>query len=214
MNDPADYRGIALLDIFGKIYTSILNRRITFYVNIYSKISESQSDFRESYSTVDNAFVLQSLTDRYISRKCRKLCVAFVNFKQAFDIVNREKLWSVLQKVGIKGKLYTALKEIYKQVKAKVRSNGGLSKGFCCATGLKQGCMLSPVLFTFFINEFAELIENSGTAGVQLFPDDIQVLILLFADHIALLSNTIVVLHNSYIYSTIIVYRVNCLLIY
>ena len=90
VNDPVNYRGISLLDIFWRICTSILNRRITFYVNIYSKISESQSGFRESYYTVDNAFVLQSLIDRYIFRRGRKLYVAFVDFKQALtDLIEK-----------------------------------------------------------------------------------------------------------------------------
>ena len=75
VNDPENYRGISLLDIFGKIYTGILNRRIKFRVNIYSKISESQSGFRENNSTIDNAFILNSLIDRYISRKGRTLYV-------------------------------------------------------------------------------------------------------------------------------------------
>ena len=117
--------------------------------------------------------------------------MAFVDFKQAFDKVNRDKLWSVLQKAGLKGKLYKALQEIYKQVKAQVRSSTGLSECFHCPNGLKQGCMLSPALLTLFINEFAELIENSGIPGIQNFPEDIQILILLFADDIALISDTI-----------------------
>ena len=197
INEPTNYRGISLLDVFGKIYTGILNRRITFYVNMFDKLSESQSGFRENYSTIDNAFILQSLIDRYISRKGRKLYVAFVDFKQAFDRLNREKLWSVLQKAGIKGKLFYSLTQIYKQVKAQVRSNGGLNDSFSCMNGLRQGCMLSPALFTLFINEFSDLIENSGIPGVHFFPEDIQVLILLFADDIALISDTIVGLQRQ-----------------
>ena len=69
LNDPANYRGISLLGIFGKIYTSVLNRRVTFYANLYNKISESHAGFRENHSTVDNAFVLQSLINKCISRK-------------------------------------------------------------------------------------------------------------------------------------------------
>ena len=57
--------------------------------------------------------------------------------------------------------------------------------------------MLPPALFTLFINEFSELVENSGVSGVQLFPEDIQVLILLFADDIALISDTIVGLQRQ-----------------
>ena len=197
INEPTNYRGISLLDVFGKIYTGILNRRITFYVNMFDILPESQSGFRENYSTIDNAFILQSLIDRYISRKGRKLYVAFVDFKQAFDRVNREKMWSVLQKAGIKGKLFYSLTQIYKQVKAQVRSNCGLSDSFSCMNGLRQGCMLSPALFTLFINEFSDLIENSGIPGVQLFSEDIQVLILLFADDIALISDTIVGLQRQ-----------------
>ena len=69
VNEPVNYRGISLLDIFRKLYASILNRRITFYTNIYNKITESQAGFRENYSTTDNAFILQTLINRYISRK-------------------------------------------------------------------------------------------------------------------------------------------------
>ena len=117
--------------------------------------------------------------------------MAFVDFKQAFDQVNRDKLWSVLQKAGFKGKLYRALREMYEQVKAQVRSSTGLSECFYCPNGLKQGCMLSPALFTVIINKFAEMIENSGIQGIQLFPEGIQILILLFADDIALISDNI-----------------------
>ena len=131
-----------------------------------------------------------SIHGRYIGNNTRTLF-----FLLQFNITIY--IWSVLQKAGIKGKLYSALTQIYKQVKAQVRSNGGLSDSFSCKTGLRQGCMLSPELFTLFINEFSELIENSGISGVQLFPEDVQVLILLFADDIALINDTIVGLQRQ-----------------
>ena len=57
--------------------------------------------------------------------------------------------------------------------------------------------MLSPTLFTIFINEFSELFENGRIAGVELFPEDIQVLILLFVDDIALISGRVVGLQRQ-----------------
>ncbi|MEW8547342.1 MAG: reverse transcriptase family protein, partial [Candidatus Thiodiazotropha sp.] len=96
INCTDNYRGISLLDVFGKIYVSIINRRVTFYVNIYDKISEAQAGFREGYSTIDNAFVLSALLQKYIGRKGGRLYVCFVDFKKAFDSVNRQKLWQVL----------------------------------------------------------------------------------------------------------------------
>ena len=68
-NDPNNYRGISLLDVIGKIYTSIITRRITFFTNIYDKISESQAGFREGYSTIDNAFVLYSLVNKRLYQR-------------------------------------------------------------------------------------------------------------------------------------------------
>ena len=53
--------------------------------------------------------------------------------------------------------------------------------------------MLSPTLFTIFITEFSELIENGGIAGVELFPEDIQVLILLFVDVVNVVKTKVVV---------------------
>ena len=61
VNEPTNYRGISLLDILGKLFTSVINRRLTYFTNIYNCVDESQAGFREGYSTIDNAFVQQTL---------------------------------------------------------------------------------------------------------------------------------------------------------
>ena len=150
INNPDNYRGISLLDVFGKIYTSIINRRITFYINIYGKISDAQAGFREGYSTIDNAFILNALIQNHIMRKQSRLYVCFVDFKKAFDSVNRNKLWQVLKTNGIKGNIFRVVHSMYESVKTCVRVNGECTKYFECPVGLKQGCMLSPVIFFYF----------------------------------------------------------------
>ena len=90
INNPENYRGICHLDVMGKIFTSIINKRVIVFVNIYDKISEAQFGFREGYSTVDNAFILNSIIERYLAKKRGKLYVCFVDFKRAFDSINRE----------------------------------------------------------------------------------------------------------------------------
>lgn len=67
VNIPDSYRGISLFKVFGKIYTSVLTRRVTFYTNIYNKVNESQAEFREGYSTIDNAYILYCLIHKYLS---------------------------------------------------------------------------------------------------------------------------------------------------
>ena len=91
-NYADSYRGISLLDVFGKIYASIIirrviNRRVIFFAHLYSKISESQAGFREGYSTIDNVFILQSLIlSKYLSKQCGKLYVAFVDLNHILSL--------------------------------------------------------------------------------------------------------------------------------
>ena len=191
INDPNNYRGISLLDVIGKIYTSVITRRITFFTNIYDKISESQAGFREGYSTVDNAVVLYSLINKSLTKKRGKLYVAFVDLTKAFDLVKRTKLWDVLIRTGVKGKLFKTLQGMYKTVKACVPTTEGLTDYFDCPSGLKQGCTASPILFSILIDEFSGIVENSGIRGVQLFPEITEILLLMFADDLALISDTV-----------------------
>ena len=55
---------------------------------MYQKISESQSGFKAGYSTIDNAFVLRAIIERYLNRKRGKLYVAFVDFQKCFDTID------------------------------------------------------------------------------------------------------------------------------
>ena len=191
INCTDNYRGISLLDVFGKIYVSIINRRVTFYINVYDKISEAQAGFREGYLTVDNAFILSAILQKYLNRKGGKLYVCFVDFKKAFDSVNRQKLWQVLTTNGIKGNVFKAIYSMYACVKSCVRFNNECTNTFDCPVGLRQGCLLSPVIFSIFVNELSKLIENSDICGIQLFPDITEILLLLFADDIALMADSI-----------------------
>lgn len=68
VNNPEKFRGISLIDVVGKIYISIINRRITFYVNMYGKISEAQFGFREGYPTIDRTLIVHvhPFIERYL----------------------------------------------------------------------------------------------------------------------------------------------------
>ena len=63
--------------------------------------------------------------------------------------------------------------------------------------GLKQGCLVSPVLYSFLINELASEIPLKGKHGTQLLPRETELFLLMFADDIALLSSTPVGLQNQ-----------------
>ena len=63
---------------------------------------------------------------------------------------------------------------------------------FFCPRGLKQGDVCSPVLFSLFINELTKVIIENGKHGIQLTPELIEILILLFADDVVLVSDSVI----------------------
>jgi len=101
---PDNYRGIALTSVLSKVFLHIVNDRINRWTEDKELILEEQAGFRKGYSTVDNIFVLYNVIEKYLNRH-RKLYVAFIDFKKAFDSVDREELWPVLRRYGITGKL-------------------------------------------------------------------------------------------------------------
>ena len=196
--DCGNYRGIVLIDSFSKIFAKIINRRLGFFVSIYNRISEAQAGFREDHSTADNAFILRAVIEKYLSRKGLKLYTAFVDLRKAFDSVNRNKLWFVMKQAGIKGKLLQIVRNMYDSVKICVRNDREVSDFFVSRNGLKQGCVLSPLLFCLFIEELHTAIIDSGTTGIQLSPDIIEIFILMFADDIAMLADSVVGLQRLF----------------
>ena len=91
INDPDNYRGITLLSCFGKLFTSILNDRLTTYINLKEMMSEAQAGFRKGYSTTDQIFTLKSIVELFLCQGRRLFCT-FVDYSKAFDSINRATL--------------------------------------------------------------------------------------------------------------------------
>jgi CRISPR/Cas system-associated protein endoribonuclease Cas2 len=188
-NNPSNYRGISLTDISGKIYGTIINRRIQNWVNENNITGECQAGFKKGYSTIDHMFTLLACVQKQLSLH-RKLYVAFIDFEKCFDSINRNLLWPILFKQEIKGKLYRCIKSMYVNVKARVRSGSKLTDLINCSSGVKQGDSCSPVLFSIFINELAIEVIRQGKHGVTFMVDVFELFILLLADDVVLFSET------------------------
>ena len=195
-NNPDNYRGISLLNICSKLYSHILNNRLNKWIEENEILDEFQAGFRKNYNTIDHLFTIDATIQKQLSYH-RKLFVAFVDFRKAFDSVVRKNLWKILRKNGVNGKMFRAITSMYNVVKAKVRAGGDLTESFMCPSGLKQGEVCSPVLFSLFINELAREIVQRGRHGIQLIPDLIEIFILLFADDVILMSDSVCGLQNQ-----------------
>ena len=90
--NPDNYRGITVLSCFGKSFTSVLNYRLNCYLESMTVLCEEQAGFKKGYSTMDHNFNLKCLADLYLHRSKHLLCV-FIDYRKAFDSVNRLALW-------------------------------------------------------------------------------------------------------------------------
>ena len=95
VKDPDNYRGITILSCFGKLFTAVLNQRLNNYLESTGILIEEQAGFRKHYSTADHIFSLKMLIDFYLYKKKRLYC-AFIDYRKAFDSVNRVALWRKL----------------------------------------------------------------------------------------------------------------------
>ena len=148
--DCDNYRGIALLSVPGKVFCKVLQTRLSKMVN--HLLRENQCGFRKGRGCVDQIFNL-----RILAEKAREfhtpLFLSFVDLRKAYDSVNREALWSVLEsKYQLPSKLIRILRALHHNTKGAIRAYGQTSKEFTISTGVRQGDVLAPVLFNLFFD--------------------------------------------------------------
>ena len=110
----------------------------------------------------------------------RRKNVGFMDLEKAYDRVNREALWQVLRIYdgGREGKLLNGIKSIYVNSLPFVRVKGGESECFRINSGVRQGCIMSPCLFSVYMDAVMEV--KMGMGGEWRLPG------LLYADYLVL----------------------------
>ena len=194
INDPDNFRGITLLSCLGKLFTMTINSRLNSYLEENHLLGEEQSGFREGYSTLDHIFSLHCIIELALSQKKRVYC-AFIDYRKAFDTVNRSYLWLKLLKHNIKGKVLTVIQNLYNAAKSCVRQAGNCSEYFDCNIGVRQGENLSPLLFAIYLNDLESHLTEKNKGVTYWNNEENEVLLklctLLYADDTILISETV-----------------------
>ena len=106
--------------------------------------------------------------------------------RKAFDRVFRAGLWYEIYKQGIQGKMWRVLRKLYDKVESCVRIDGETSEWFSLETGVKQGCILSPLLYALFINGLIKKLKKSKM-GIRINTHN-TLEVLFYADDIVLMT--------------------------
>ena len=172
-----------------KFFCNVLDRRL---VNFQSEVGIScaeQFGFVKDRCTLDACFILDTVIDSTIaSNKC--LYVAFIDFQKAYDFIPREALFFKMLHAHMNGPVLRVLYNMYKYVYSVVQLGLSQLEVISQMVGLRQGCILSPCLFSFYIADFPDfLARRTGDQRCEgVICMDTIMHVLMYADDMALVA--------------------------
>lgn len=179
-----NWRGITLLSTVNKLFSKIILNRIVNTID--DGLRKEQNGFRRGRSCIDLINTLRIITEQATEQQSL-LYLVYIDFEKAFDSISRENIWISLKNRGLPIKLINLIKEGYNNYKSVVQHQGKLSRKFETETGVKQGCILSPLLFSILLDDVMRKAINNKKKGIQWgLTENLED--LDFADDICLLS--------------------------
>ena len=140
----SNYHTFALISHSSKVMLKILQARLQQYVN--QEPPDIQLVLEKARGTR-----YQIAKIRWIIEKARELqkdtYFCFIDYAKVFDCVDHNKLWKILQEMGIPYHLTCLLRNLYTGQESTVRNRHGKTDCFQIGKGVCQGCILSPFLF-------------------------------------------------------------------
>ena len=139
----------------------ILQARLQQYMN--RELPDVQARFRKGRGTKDQIANIHRIMEK--AREFQKnIYFCLIDYAKAFDYVDHNKLWKILQEMRIPDHLTCLLRNLYAGQEATVRTGHGTTDWFQIRKGVCQSCILSPCFFNFYAEY---IMQNSGLDEVQ-----------------------------------------------
>ena len=152
----SNYCKTAVISHTSRVMLKILQARLQQYANY--ELPDVQAGFRKGRGTRD-----QIANILWIIEKARELqrniYFCFIDYAKAFDYVDHNTLWKILQEMGLWDHLPCLLRNLYVGQETTVRTGHGTTDWFQIGKGLCQVCILSPCLFNFYAEY---IMQNAG----------------------------------------------------
>ena len=189
IRECSNHRGVTLLSVPGKAFARVLLNRIRQQLLDHQR--PEQSGFTPKKSTVDRILALRVLTER-LHEYDKAVLAAYIDFKKAFDSVSRDALWRLLELRGIPLHLVRLISALYSGTESAVKCGPVTSDFFPVNTGVRQGCVLAPSLFSTCMDWIMDRVVDRSGCGVSF--GDVRITDLDFADDAVIFAETLDVL--------------------
>ena len=182
LSSSNNYRPVMTSSVFLKAFEYCLLDKICPYVNL----NDRQHGFRKSYSTATACFTLKE-TVMYYTQASSNVYACFLDLKKAFDSVDHNTLFCKMQLTGVPDCLIDVIKFWYDNQYAQVKYQNTMSNEWKINNGVRQGGVLSGLLFNIYVNS---LIDKISKLNIGCRLGTVKSNIIAYADDIVLLSPT------------------------
>ena len=176
---------------------NLRTRQLYHILELYHILSVDWAGFRSKRSCADHLFSLLEIC-RSRRSQGKKTFLAFIDVQKAYDTVWREGVWRRMDEIGICGRMKRVLWGLYDDVRSSVRIGDRLTETFSIDLGVRQGCVLSPILFSIFLDglilrlkalKIGIHIGGRGKGKSWVYSSSLIVSSLFFADDIVLMAD-------------------------
>ncbi|GBM65970.1 Retrovirus-related Pol polyprotein from type-2 retrotransposable element R2DM [Araneus ventricosus] len=176
LDNPSNWRPIALSNTIYKIYTKVLAGRLQDWSAKYGALSPCQKGFTPFDGVLEHNFVLKTRLEHARLRK-KSLCIAWLDVSNAFGALPHQQIYKASAAAGTGEKFIIIIKDLYTDCATKILTNNMATNPILLKSGVKQGCPISGLLFNLGVDHILRRIQGTNSSHrILAFADDLCLL--------------------------------------